>query len=267
MTVSGRAGGAHPRRGGEDATLVVMPTYDEVESLPLVLERLRAALPAVHVLVVDDSSPDGTGERAQALAARDPRLHVLHRPVKSGLASAYTDGFGWGLARGFATLVEMDADGSHRPEDVRKLLARLDGPDRPDLAIGSRWVAGGHVDGWSPAREALSRLGNLYIRLLLGMGIADATSGLRAYRSDFLRSSGILATVGSAGYGFQVEMTLAAHDAGGVIVEVPITFEERRSGTSKLSGGIFVEELALVTRRGIGRRLRPRTRRGAQRLR
>lgn len=233
--------------------LVVMPTYDEIECLPPVLDELAGVVPEVEVLVVDDSSPDGTGEWADARAASDPRIHVLHRPSKSGLASAYVEGFAWGAARGFELLVEMDADGSHRPSDLAKLLARTHGPDRPDVVIGSRWVYGGAVAGWSRAREALSRAGNLYIRGCLGMGIHDATAGFRVYRSDFLARSGILTGVGSAGYGFQVEMTRAARRAGGRIVEVPITFMERRAGASKLSGDIFWEELALVTRLGLAR--------------
>lgn len=236
-------------------TLVVMPTFDEIECLPGLLDELFRTLPEVEVLVVDDASPDGTGEWAEARAATDAALHVLRRPTKSGLASAYLDGFAWGRAHGFEVLVEMDADGSHRPRDLRKLLARLEGPDHPDLVIGSRWVFGGGVGGWSPQRELLSRAGNLYIRTCLGMGIRDATAGFRAYRSDFLRRSAILEGVDATGYGFQVEMTWATREAGGVVVEVPITFLERRAGVSKLSGDIFWEELRLVTRHGVHRLL------------
>lgn len=245
-------------------TLVVMPTYDEIDCLPGVLDELSRVVPDVEVLVVDDSSPDGTGEWAASRAAVDPTLHVHHRPAKSGLASAYVEGFAWGAAHGFDVLVEMDADGSHRPRDLAKLLARMEGPDRPDLVIGSRWVFGGGVRGWSLPRQLLSRAGNLYIRACLGMRVRDATAGFRAYRRDFLSRTGLLASVDSTGYGFQVEMTLAASRAGGVVVEVPITFLERRAGVSKLSGDIFWEELRLVTRRGWERLVRAA---GAQPLR
>ncbi len=234
-------------------SLVVIPTYDEIDSLPGVLDRLRAVLPEVSILVVDDSSPDGTGQWAEDRSRADTGLSVLHRPGKSGLAGAYVEGFRWGIDRGSSAVVEMDADGSHRPEQLPKLLARLGAFDRPDLVIGSRWVAGGHVNGWSKAREALSRAGNLYIRAMLGMDVTDATAGFRVYRTTWLKASGVLDMVGSAGYGFQVEMTLAANRAGAAIVEVPITFDERRFGTSKLTGDIFVEELRLVTRQGLER--------------
>jgi len=235
------------------ATLVVIPTFDEVESLPGVLDRLHRAQPDVHVLVVDDASPDGTGEWADRRAATDPQVHVLHRPVKSGLGTAYVDGFRWGLDRGFSRLAQMDADGSHRPEQLGHLRARLAAPDRPVMVIGSRWVAGGSVHGWPPARQVLSRAGNAYIRVLLGMGVRDATAGFRVHDAAWLEASGILDEVGALGYGFQVEMTWAAARRGATIAEVPIAFDERRSGTSKLSAGILVEELALVTRRGLGR--------------
>lgn len=234
-------------------SLVVMPTFDEIDCLPDVLDELTRVLPEVQVLVVDDSSPDGTGEWASARAATDPRVHVLHRPRKSGLASAYVDGFGWGAARGFDVLIEMDADGSHRPRDLAKLLARLEGPDHPDLVIGSRWVFGGGVRGWSLPRQLLSRMGNVFIRGCLAMEVHDATAGFRAYRRDFLVRSAILTDVDSTGYGFQVEMTWAALRAGATVVEVPITFLERRAGVSKLSADIFWEELRLVTRRGLER--------------
>ncbi len=234
-------------------TLVVVPTYDEIESLPGVLDRLLGALPDARVLVVDDASPDGTGEWADARAAADPRIAVLHRPARSGLGSAYVDGFRWGLARGATALAQMDADGSHRPEQLGRLLARTAGPDRPDLVIGSRWVRGGSVRGWPMPRRLLSRAGNLYIRAMLGMGVRDATAGFRVYRADWLARSGVLDRVGARGYGFQVEMTWEAVRSGAVVVEVPIAFEERRFGASKLSGGIFAEELSLVTRWGVRR--------------
>ncbi len=237
----------------EPTTLVIIPTFDEIESLPGVLARLRRAQPDVHVLVVDDASPDGTGQWADRQAAADQRIHVLHRPTKSGLGTAYIDGFRWGLDRGFTYLAQMDADGSHRPEQLGHLRARLAGPDRPVLVIGSRWVVGGSVAGWSLARQALSRAGNTYIRILLGMDVHDATAGFRVHDGAWLEASGILDDVGSHGYGFQVEMTWAAVRGGARIAEVPITFDERRFGTSKLSGDIVAEELALVTRWGLRR--------------
>lgn len=233
--------------------LVVVPTYDEIQSLPGVVDRLHRSLPEAEVLVVDDSSPDGTGGWVRSRAQVDPRVHLLERPSKSGLGGAYVQGLGWGLDAGYDVLVQMDADGSHRPEQVARLVARLDGPDRPDLAIGSRWVTGGEVVGWSRSRELLSRAGNLYIRAMLGLGVHDATAGFRAHRAPFLAASGILDTVGAAGYGFQVEMTSAAVRAGAAVVEVPISFDERRLGVSKLSGEIFWEELGLVTRQGLAR--------------
>jgi len=237
----------HPR------VLVVVPTYDEIQSLPAQLGRLHRSLPEADVLVVDDSSPDGTGEWVRERSDGDPRLHLLERPAKSGLAGAYVQGLGWGIEAGYDVLVQMDADGSHRPEQVAKLVARMDGPDRPDLVIGSRWVAGGDVVGWSRSRELLSRAGNIYIHVMLGLGVRDATAGFRAHRASWLSHSGVLAEVGSTGYGFQVEMTSASVRAGAVVVEVPISFDERRFGVSKLSGEIFWEELRLVTRQGLAR--------------
>jgi dolichol-phosphate mannosyltransferase len=239
----------------EDETLVVVPTFDEIESLPGVLRRLLEAMPGVRVLVVDDSSPDGTGEWAEDLGAHDRRVNVLHRPPRSGLGSAYVQGFRWGLDHGFGYLAEMDADGSHRPEELVRLLARFRAPDDPDLVIGSRWVPGGSVHGWPLPRRALSRAGNLYIRAMLGMDVADATAGFRVYRAAWLERSGALDEAGARGYGFQVEMTWAATRRGAAVAEVPIAFDERRFGASKLSGDIFTEELLMVTQWGIRRLL------------
>lgn len=240
-------------RGMGAGTLVVVPTYEERESLPGVVERLFLSQPEASLLVVDDSSPDGTGDWVQERAEVDTRVHLLTRPRKSGLAGAYVEGLGWGIRQGFETLVQMDADGSHRPEQVARLVARLDSLDHPDLVIGSRWVRGGEVVGWSGGRELLSRAGNLYIRALLGLGVRDATAGFRAHRAASLAASGILDGVGSTGYGFQVEMTAAALLWGAHVVEVPISFDERLHGTSKLSGEIFWEELRLVTAQGLRR--------------
>ena len=234
--------------------IAVIPTYCELESLPGVIERLHAVLPDLHILVVDDSSPDGTGEWADARHAEDPRIHVLHRPAKSGLATAYVEGITRACEMGYDYVIQMDADGSHRPEDLPKLVARTQGGDRPDMVIGSRWVPGGRTNGWAPWRIVLSRAGNRYINFWLGTRIQDATAGLRVHRADWLRQTQILQRVSTVGFGFQVEMTQMAEGLGATIVEVPITFDERVHGESKLSASIFVEELVMVTRDGIKRR-------------
>jgi dolichol-phosphate mannosyltransferase len=231
------------------STLVVIPTYDERESLPATLERLRAAAPDVHVLVVDDDSPDGTGKWADEAASLDKAVHVLHRAGKDGLGAAYVAGFGWGLERGYDVLCEMDADGSHRPEELDRLLSRLAAGDAPSLVIGSRWVPGGRVVDWPWYRMVLSRGGNTYVRLALGIGVRDATGGYRAFRAETLRAID-LAAVESHGYCFQVDMTWRVLRAGGTIAEVPVTFVERAAGVSKMSRAIVVEALTKVTRWG-----------------
>ena len=236
-----------------DHTLVVIPTYNEMETLPRILEEVWAQLPAAHILIVDDSSPDGTGEWVDELRTGEERLFVLHRRAKSGLASAYVDGMGWAIARGYPFILQMDADGSHRPVDLPKLAARMAGPDQPDLVIGSRWVAGGHINGWSAKRVALSRVGNYYVRFCLGTPVRDATAGLRLHRSSFLARHRVLERVATTGFGFQVEMTELERCLGAVIAEVPITFDERLAGESKLDSSIFVEELAMVTKGGLSR--------------
>jgi dolichol-phosphate mannosyltransferase len=226
-----------------DRVLVIIPTYDERENLPLILDRVFAANPAVHVLVTDDSSPDGTGDIADARAAADERVHVLHRKVKDGLGAAYVAGFGWGLERGYDVLVEMDADGSHAPEQLPRLLDAL---QHADVVLGSRYVAGGTVVNWPWRREFLSRGGNLYSRLALGVRIYDITGGYRAYRSEVLKTIA-LDLVASHGYCFQVDLAWRAVQAGFRVTEVPITFVEREIGTSKMSGGIVREALLKVT--------------------
>lgn len=235
-----------------EGVVVVVPTYNERESLPKTVRRLRAAVPEAHVLVVDDGSPDGTGEIAEELARELGRLDVLHRAAKSGLGSAYVAGFGWALERGFAVVVEMDADGSHRPEELPRILGAL--ADRGgDLAIGSRWVRGGAVENWPRHREVLSRGANTYTRLAMGMTVRDATAGFRAYRADILGKLN-LDTVASQGYCFQVDLTWRTVRAGGVVVEVPITFVERAEGHSKMSRSIILEALWRVTAWGAAHR-------------
>ena len=229
-----------PSGGG---VLVVIPTYDERDNLPTVVRRLHAAVPDAHVLVVDDASPDGTGDVADELAAGDPRIKVLHRTAKEGLGPAYLAGFDRGLADGYAVLVEMDADGSHAPEQLPTLLERL---ADADVVLGSRWVDGGAVVDWPRRRELLSRGGNAYARLLLGVPVRDATGGFRAYRREVLESID-LSGVASAGYCFQVDLVWRAWRAGFRVAEVPIRFVERVHGESKMSRAVVAEALWRVT--------------------
>jgi dolichol-phosphate mannosyltransferase len=236
--------------------LVVLPTYDEVENLPIILGRLFAAVPEVHVLVVDDGSPDGTGELAETMAAGDDRIHVAHRTGKLGLGSAYVMGFAWGLERDYDVVIEMDADGSHPPEELPEMISLVSagGASAPSLAIGSRWVPGGSVVNWPVSRQILSRGGNLYARLALGLQLKDVTAGFRAYTRQALEAMD-LTGIDSKGYCFQVDMTLRVLDGGGTVVEVPIEFRERELGESKMSQAIVVEAMLRVTKWGIQRRL------------
>lgn len=242
-------------------TLVVVPTYNELENLPIILGRLQQARPDVHVLVVDDGSPDGTGQLADELAAADPdRIHVMHRTAKAGLGAAYLAGFAWGLSRHYEVIVEMDADGSHAPEQLYRLLEAIDAG--ADVAIGSRYVDGGAVRNWPVRRLVLSKTANTYARLLLGVGIHDITAGYRAYRREVLDKIGLDA-VDSKGYCFQVDLTWRAVNNGFTITEVPITFTERELGVSKMSGSNIREAMVKVARWGIGGRInRLRGRRG-----
>ena len=236
--------------------LVVVPTYDEAETLPGTLARLRAAVPDADVLVVDDGSPDGTGDLAEQAAAADPGVHVLHRSGKQGLGKAYVAGFGWALERGYDVVVEMDADGSHQPEELPRLLDALAAEREhgsADLVIGSRWVPGGRVVHWPWHREVLSRGANTFTRLAMGLPVRDATAGFRAYRAPVLASLH-LAEVESQGYCFQMDMAWRVHLAGGVIREVPIEFVERVQGRSKMSNTIVLEALVRVTAWGAVRR-------------
>jgi dolichol-phosphate mannosyltransferase len=230
--------------------LVIIPTYDERENLERIVERVVAAVPDAHVLVVDDASPDGTGKLADALADEDSRIHVLHRAGKAGLGAAYIAGFDWALGNGYDVVVEMDADGSHAPEQLHRLLAAL---EHADVVLGSRYVPGGAVVNWPRRREVLSRGGNLYVRLALGVRLRDATGGYRAFRRHVL--DGIdYAGVASQGYCFQVDLVRRAIDAGFQVVEVPITFAERERGESKMSGDIVREAFLRVGQWGIARR-------------
>lgn len=233
-----------------DRVLVCIPTYNERENLPLVVGRIRASVPTADVLVLDDNSPDGTGQVADDLAAGDSQVHVLHRPGKQGLGLAYLAGFHWGLEEGYDAIVEMDADGSHQPEQLHRLLEAL---ETADAVIGSRWVRGGSVVNWPLHRKALSVGGNIYTRALLGMPVNDATAGYRAYRSSTLRTLG-LRNVASEGYCFQVDLTRRAVAHGLRVREVPITFVEREIGDSKMSGSIMRESLQRITVWGLQHR-------------
>jgi dolichol-phosphate mannosyltransferase len=234
--------------------LVVVPTYNELANLEPILGRLRDAVPDAHALVVDDASPDGTGELAEKLAARNARVHVLHRPGKAGLGPAYVAGFRWGRAHGYDVLVEMDADGSHAPEQLPRLLAAL---EDADLALGSRYVPGGEVTDWPAHRLLLSRAGNRYTRWALRLPLADATGGYRAARAALIDRLPF-DEVASHGYCFQVDWAWRAWRDGARVVEVPITFTERTYGRSKMSGSIVREALVRVTMWGIRDRLADR---------
>ena len=230
--------------------LVVIPTYNERENILRIVERVLESVPQARVLVVDDGSPDGTGTIADVIAATDGRVFVLHRTDKRGLGAAYLAGFAWALARGYETVVEMDADGSHAPEELPLLLHAL---ESADVVLGSRWVPGGSVHNWPASRRVLSRAGNWYTRAALGLDLKDATGGYRAYRCAALAGLG-LATVSSQGYCFQVELAWRAVQAGYAVAEVPITFVERQKGDSKMSAGIVGEALISVTWWGLRER-------------
>ena len=241
--------------------LVIIPTYNEAENIEPIVARVRTSVPEAHILVADDNSPDGTGELADKLAAADEQVHVLHRKGKEGLGAAYIAGFGWGLDNGYGVLVEMDADGSHQPEELHRLLDAL---GSADLVLGSRYVKGGAVRNWPKHREVLSRGGNIYTRLAIGVPLADATGGYRAFRRETLEGIG-LDQVASAGYCFQVDLAWRALKKGFRVVEVPITFIERERGTSKMSQAIVVEAMLKVGRWGVAHRAR-QVRNGVRRL-
>jgi dolichol-phosphate mannosyltransferase len=230
--------------------VVIIPTYDERENLPIILERLFEAAPQVDCLVVDDSSPDGTGDIADKIATDDARVQVMHRAEKAGLGAAYVAGFRWALEADYDIIVEMDADGSHAPEQLPGLLAAT---AQADVVLGSRWVPGGRVVNWPKSREFLSRGGNLYTRLALGIDLHDATGGYRVYRRVVLQTIE-LSGIASQGYCFQVDLAWRAVQAGFRVVEVPITFAERERGESKMSGNIVREALLRVTAWGVSHR-------------
>ncbi|MEJ6019749.1 polyprenol monophosphomannose synthase [Corynebacterium sp. H113] len=237
-----------------ESTLVIIPTFNERENLPGVIARLRESEPNVHVLVVDDSSPDGTGDVADDIAAKDTavngveRIFVMHREGKGGLWGAYRAGFAWGLERDYQVLCEMDADGSHAPEQLRLLLAAID--EGADLVIGSRYVPGGKTVNWPVSRQVLSRGGNIYISMALGAGVSDITAGYRAYRREVLETLD-LESIGKAAYLFQTELAWQSVQAGFDVREVPITFTEREHGESKMDGSFVKQSLVQVTKWGV----------------
>ncbi|GAA2451445.1 polyprenol monophosphomannose synthase [Streptomyces sp. NPDC051041] len=245
------AAGQERKFGPLGTALVIIPTYNEAENIKKIVGRVREAVPEAHVLVADDNSPDGTGKLADELAAGDDHVHVLHRKGKEGLGAAYLAGFRWGLEHGYGVLVEMDADGSHQPEELPRLLTALKGAD---LVLGSRWVPGGRVVNWPRSREFISRGGSLYSRLALDLPLRDITGGYRAFRRETLEGLG-LDDVASQGYCFQVDLARRAVKAGYHVVEVPITFVERELGDSKMNRDILVEALWRVTAWGVGERV------------
>lgn len=230
--------------------LVIIPTYNEAGNLSGVVGRLREYVPDADVLIADDNSPDGTGDIAEGIAEGDDHVHVLHRAGKEGLGKAYLAGFAWALERGYDVIVEMDADGSHRPEELPRLLGQI---AHADVVLGSRWVPGGAVVNWPTHRRLLSQGGSLYTRMALGIPTRDATGGYRAYRATALESLD-LSSVDSNGYCFQIDLLWRALQRGLIVREVPITFVEREVGDSKMSGRIVREALANVTRWGALRR-------------
>ena len=236
--------------------LIIVPTFNELVNAPILIERIFKHIPNSHILIIDDGSPDKTGEKIKELQSKYPAtLFLLERARKSGLGSAYRTGFAWGLERGYEELIEMDADLSHRVRDLKKMIDAKELKPNTDLVIGSRWMAGGKTENWSKSRELLSRAANLYVRAMLGMGVKDSTAGFRIYSSSILKELNLEA-IKSEGYSFQIEMTRAVHKLGGKIIEVPITFRERENGVSKMSKNIVREAMLLVTIWGLKRFLR-----------
>jgi dolichol-phosphate mannosyltransferase len=236
--------------------LIIVPTFNELANAPILIERIFKHIPNSHILIIDDGSPDKTGEKVKEIQSKYPSsLFLLERARKSGLGSAYRTGFAWGLERGYEELIEMDADLSHRVRDLKKMIDAKELQPNTDLVIGSRWMPGGKTENWSKSRELLSRAANLYVRAMLGMGVKDSTAGFRIYSSSILKKLNLEA-IKSEGYSFQIEMTRAVHKLDGKIIEVPITFRERENGVSKMSKNIVREAMLLVTIWGLKRFLR-----------
>ena len=235
--------------------LIIVPTYNELISAPLLVRRIFRHIPNSDVLVVDDGSPDKTADAIRELQQEFPTLHLLERKTKLGLGSAYRLGFAWGLERGYEELIEMDADLSHRVRDLKKMIDEKELQPNTDLVIGSRWIPGGKTENWSKSRELLSRAANLYVRAMVGLGVKDSTAGFRIYSASMLKRLN-MESIKSEGYSFQIEMTRAVHKLGGKIIEVPITFRERENGVSKMSKKIVGEAMILVTLWGLKRFLR-----------
>ena len=230
--------------------LVIIPTYNEAESLPILLRVLSLLRRDFSFLVVDDGSPDGTADICKKLKSEIASLEVLNRPKKSGLGSAYRDGYGYALEKNFDAVIQIDADGSHQVSDLPKLLSQFESSGSLDLVIGSRWIKGGSVLNWSKRREALSRLANIYSNLLLGLGVKDSTAGFRVYKTSAIKKLNLV-SIKSEGYCFQIEMTREIKKIAGAISEVPITFVERQFGVSKMSGKIVIEAMLRVTYWGL----------------
>jgi dolichol-phosphate mannosyltransferase len=235
--------------------LIIVPTYNELVSAPLLVRRIFKYIPESNILVVDDGSPDKTADVIRELQQEFPTLHLLERKTKLGLGSAYRLGFTWGLERGYEELIEMDADLSHRVRDLKKMIDAKELQPDVDLVIGSRWIPGGKTENWSRGRELLSRAANLYVRAMLGLGVRDSTAGFRIYSSSMLKRLN-MESIKSEGYSFQIEMTRAVHELDGKIIEVPITFRERENGVSKMSKKIVGEAMILVSLWGLKRFLR-----------
>ena len=235
--------------------LIIVPTYNELTNAPLLIRRIFKQIPNSDVLVVDDGSPDKTGDAIRELQQEFPTLQLLERKTKLGLGSAYRLGFAWGLERGYEELIEMDADLSHRVRDLKKMIDEKELQPNTDLVIGSRWIPGGKTENWSRGRELLSRAANLYVRAMVGLGVRDSTAGFRIYSASMLKRLN-MESIKSEGYSFQIEMTRAVHKLGGKIIEVPITFRERENGVSKMSKKIVREAMFLVTIWGLKRFLR-----------
>ena len=230
--------------------LVIIPTYNEAESLPILLQELSLLRNDFSYLVVDDGSPDGTADICEKLKSEIPGLEILRRSKKSGLGSAYRDGYRYALEKNFEAIIQIDADGSHQVSDLLKLLSEFESNPSSDLVIGSRWIKGGSVLNWSKHREALSRLANIYSNLLLGLSVKDSTAGFRIYKTSAIKKLNLI-NIKSEGYCFQIEMTREIKKIGGVISEVPITFVERQFGKSKMSGNIVIEAMLRVTYWGL----------------